>query len=205
MIIDLSATLESPLPVFEGDPAFSLNAALTVGREGYAVSELRMGTHSGTHIDVPAHVFFGAPDTQAVPLGAFVGEALVLTASVENGFAVLPKSAYDTLRRGDIALIHTGWDEHLRKPDYLIGYPAFREDDMKCLVELGVKAIGTDLPSFETDLSCRIHRILLGAGVMLIESLANLGAIATKRCFFSAAPLKLKGGDGSPVRAYAIV
>ncbi len=204
-IYDLSLTLDASLPAFEGDPRYSLTSAIAIEAAGYSVAELRMGTHGGTHIDVERHVISDGRDTETTPLDVFIGGALVIPAIVGGGFAALPDAAFGALGRGDIALIHTGWDEHFGRDDYLEGYPAFREEDMRRLIGLGVKAVGADLPSFETDLSCRIHRILLGAGVGLIESLAGLEPLINKRCLFCAAPLKLRGGDGSPVRAFAMV
>ncbi len=196
MIYDLSLALDSSLQVFEGDPSFGLASAISIEAAGYSVAELKMSTHGGTHIDVERHVFSGGRDTENTPLDIFIGSAFVVPASVGGGFAALPEAAFGAFGRGDIALIHTGWDDHFGSEDYLTGYPAFREADMRRLIELGVKAVGTDLPSFETDLSCRIHRILL--------ALAGLAPLLNRRCFFSAAPLKLRGGDGSPVRAFAM-
>lgn len=205
MLYDLTLTLAEPLPAFEGDPPFSLSPERCIAQDGYSVSALRMATHSGTHVDVPAHVFTGAMDAEAIPLSAFAGEAFVIPARVSGGFAALPPECFESLKKGDIALIYTGWDEHFRGSDYLIGYPAFKLADMQNLIKLGVKAIGTDLPSFDVGAALDVHRMLLREGVMLIESLAKLGPLANKRCFFSAAPLKLRNGDGSPVRAYAII
>lgn len=50
----------------------------------------------------------------------------------------------------------------------------------------------------------RIHEILLGGGVTIIEGLTNLEQLTHDRVFFAALPLKLTGGDGCPVRAFAI-
>ncbi len=50
----------------------------------------------------------------------------------------------------------------------------------------------------------RIHRILLGGGVTLVEGLTGLDQLAQPRVFFVAVPLKIEGGDGSPCRAFAM-
>ena len=44
----------------------------------------------------------------------------------------------------------------------------------------------------------------LGAGIGIVECLTNLGEIKSERPLFIAAPLKIIGGDASPVRALAI-
>ena len=50
----------------------------------------------------------------------------------------------------------------------------------------------------------RIHKILLGANITIVEGLTNLGALTREKVFFIAAPLKIENGDGGPCRAFAI-
>jgi len=49
-----------------------------------------------------------------------------------------------------------------------------------------------------------VHQALLGAGIVVVEGLANLEALQQDEVTFIALPLKLEGGDGSPVRAIAV-
>ena len=85
-------------------------------------------------------------------------------------------------------------------------------------MERGVKAVGYDYPpdyairtmTFEpgkpvTRHDCTTHDVFFPAGVTVIEYLTNLDQIGAARCRFIALPLKLEGGDGSPVRAIALV
>ena len=48
-----------------------------------------------------------------------------------------------------------------------------------------------------------VHRILLGAGVVLLEGI-RLAAVSEGVYFLNAAPLNLSGADGSPCRAVLI-
>ena len=49
-----------------------------------------------------------------------------------------------------------------------------------------------------------VHWVLLKGGVIIVEGLANLDEIHREKVTFMAFPLKVAGGDGSPVRALAL-
>lgn len=69
-IIDISQELLSG-SVFEGDTAPRLTAIKTVERDGFAVSDLTVCLHNGTHVDAPSHTFSGGKDVCAAELSVF--------------------------------------------------------------------------------------------------------------------------------------
>lgn len=88
-IIDISQELLSG-SVFEGDTAPRLTAIKTVERDGFAVSDLTVCLHNGTHVDAPSHTFSGGKDVCAAELSVFLGECVVCTAeNAEKNFAVV--------------------------------------------------------------------------------------------------------------------
>ena len=54
-IIDISLKLDENAAVYEGDPRFSSEVWKNVQDDGFMLSTLRMGTHTGTHLDAPCH------------------------------------------------------------------------------------------------------------------------------------------------------
>ena len=102
---------------------------------------------------------------------------------------------------GDIIILHTGWEDKVGTQVYF-NYPDFAQNTGELLQGVGAHRIGTDLPSI--DHNGPIHCDILGRDLSIIESLTNLKPLIDKRFYFSAVPLKFAGGDGSPVRAYAI-
>jgi arylformamidase len=70
------------------------------------------------------------------------------------------------------------------------------------LEERGVKLLGFDVPSVDeiTSKDLRNHHAIGAAGISIVESL-DLSAVEAGRYNFIALPLKIAGGDGSPVRA----
>lgn len=90
-------------------------------------------------------------------------------------------------------------------------YPFLSEHAAQWLVDLGVRLIAMDTPSPDNPSHSRgsakdspNHKVLLGAGVVLVEYVANLKAISASSVELIVLPLKLKGADGSPVRCVAI-
>jgi kynurenine formamidase len=207
MIIDLSVSLSDKTVTYPTDPVVSVKQIADLESSGYHVTALSMGSHSGTHVDLPYHCFEGGTDAASVSLAHFCGEAVILDVSCTEGKPVSLKDIESAIiKKGDILIIRTGWEEKAGTESFFLNMPNFDYDTADILKHLGVKTLGTDLPSVDcTDTKNEIHKRILGSGIMIIEALVNLKQLSGKRCFFSAVPLKIEHGDGSPVRAYAII
>jgi kynurenine formamidase len=76
-------------------------------------------------------------------------------------------------------------------------------------VDHGVKVLGVEPPSVadvnNREELTRVHTILLGAGVVIVEGLTNLDRLRDRAGWFVAAPLKVEGGDGCPCRAFVVL
>jgi kynurenine formamidase len=119
---------------------------------------------------------------------------------------------------GSIVLLRTGYMKHWHEPErYLgigLGLPGLALSGARWLTERGVRAVGGDTASFEhkpvwTTVSMNVHvHLLVRSGVPIMESV-NLEGLAADRVhdgfFFMAAPLRIKGGTGSPIRPLAFV
>jgi arylformamidase len=109
------------------------------------------------------------------------------------------------LRRGDIAFLLTGHAGRQGTPEY--GHRAsLTAGAMECLVECGVKLVGTDLAGLEGPLTpghLDCHLVLLGNDIPYIENLANLRALSAPRCFVCALPIPMQGLDAFPLRVIA--
>ena len=109
---------------------------------------------------------------------------------------------------GDSLLLRTDWHKHVADPAiYRDGLPRISEELAHWCVTRRVKILGVEPPSI-ADVNnlpevTRIHQILLGGGVTIVEGLAHLDQLTHPRVFFHALPLKLAAGDGCPVRAFA--
>lgn len=206
MYIDLSVTLSNQTVTYPTDPAVKIERTVAYEQCGFNVSKIEFGTHSGTHVDVPLHCTQNGFDTSTAPIESFCGEAYTIEIPYKKGSPLSADFDDDFIKKSDILLIRTGWEEKAGTPDFFNNFPYIDEHLAKKLVLLGIKAVGTDMPSFDKAGSKgKVHHIFLDNNIMLIEALVNLKQLVGKRCFFSAVPLKIKNGDGSPVRAYAYI
>jgi len=188
MIVDLSLPLGEDTPLYPGDPEVKIRPWAFIERDGYYMNVLKLGEHSGTHVDAPAHFIPGGKTVDEMPLEKFMGEGLVLDVRGGDGNVELdeiPDSGYC----GRIVLFLTGGRE--LSPEVAL-----------FLVAEGVKAVGTDAMSIGDE---TVHTILLTAEVPVFENLTNLEKLVGKTFTFIAFPLKIDGGSGSPVRAVAVV
>jgi kynurenine formamidase len=116
----------------------------------------------------------------------------------------------ETFRPGEVLLLATGWSRFVADPImYRDRLPRIGEDLAYWCVDQQVKLLGVEPPSV-ADVNnlaevTRIHQILLGAGVIIVEGLTNLDQLYDGKAWFVAAPLKVASGDGGPCRAFTVV
>ncbi len=204
MLIDLTHPVRPGMPVYPGDPAVAFSGFMNHGVDVCRVSAFSMGTHAGTHLDAPQHML---PDGETVDtariLAACVGEALVIRPDIPRGGSIAPE--HIAVPAGTERLIvDTGWGARFGEDDYYSGFPPFAPESLDYLAGAGIVLLGLDTPSLGGDDDEDLHRILLAAGIVIVENLANLSFVEEGPVFFAAAPLMLEGLEGSPVRAWCM-
>lgn len=196
-IIDISLPLGADTPVYPGDPPISVERVSEAhGGDSYALSRLTLGSHAGTHLDPPAHFIPGGATAESIDLAACIGPALVLDvagSAGEIGVAEVAAMPQQTER----VLLRTGGPA--------LGGRALSADAARWLASAGVRLVGIDALSIAPASGPgTVHRILLAAGVVILEGLdlrdAPVGG-TTLLCL----PLRISGGDGAPARAVVIV
>src|SRR5215471_11727745 len=196
--------IDVSVPIYPGmvhgpdNPAIELDAITHVEHgDTCTLSELKMGTHTGTHIDGPVHFLPGFPGTDAVPLQNLIGPARVIEIGDPNA-----------VRRTELLQRDTGDSERLlfktlnsercwNSSEFVSDAVSFAEDAASYLAELKTLAVGIDYLSAG---SPEVHRTLLGAGVAIIEGL-NLSKISPGEYELLCLPLSIPGRDGAPARA----
>lgn len=192
-IIDISLPLGAETPVYPGDPPISLERISEAhGGDSYALSRLTMGSHAGTHVDPPAHFIPGGATAESIDVTACIGPALVL--DVARSAGEIGVSEVDTIReQTERVLLRTGGPA--------VGGRALSANAARWLASAGVRLVGIDALSIAPASGPgEVHRILLAAGVVILEGLDLHDApagIATLLCL----PLRLTGSDGAPARA----
>jgi kynurenine formamidase len=177
--------------------------------------------HAGTHVDAPIHLGgIDGPTIDEIPLDSWMGEAYVLdfTHKKEKEYVMINEvkeweKDNRTITKGSIVLFNFGWDKNwttdygVENQIYLKNNPGISEGVAEYLAESKVKIVGGDIPTIGSyaDPFEKAHRVLLPSGIYIIENLSNLSALPPTGSFVVATPLKIKGGTGCPVRAFAFV
>ena len=210
MYRDLSHPLETGIQTFPGDPEVAIEPAATAEDDGYRVSEIRCGTHSGTHVDAPSHIGLEA-SLDSFDLERFVFDARVVDCTDYGSREPIGTEALPDDDAGDMIVFRTGWDDHWGSARYL-DHPYLGAGVVDRCVEAGWSVgldtlnpdptPGENAASEEPD-GFPAHSELLSRGLVILENLTNLAGLG--RCRLFAVPLSIARGDGSPVRAFAAV
>ncbi len=204
--IDLSLPIKTGMPVYPGDPPVFIEIVLQRIDSGPQLSNISMGSHSGTHIDAPRHFLTGEAAVDQLPLDRFFATAFVAGLPYSKDKPLdLTQMNIEGMQPGDALLLATGWDSRADSPDYFSDVPRFAPGSIEWLLDKNVKMFGVDLPTVieghEPHQIASMHVGVLRAGVVLVENLCKLVPLIGKRLEFQALPLRLVGCDGSPVRA----
>ena len=211
-LVDLSHPLENGLPAFPGDPEIKVKIHSTVAESGCNLTEITLGSHQGTHVDVPYHFFDNGKTLDQMPLDRFCGPATLLDFApggrLEPG-SVLSRGMFEeheeAFAPGAKVIYRTGWNEKFGSKEYFEGFPDLTLDAAQWIASRKIALLGMDTPTPSADfVPC--HHIFLGeaAEIVLVEGLTNLHLIP-KSFLFMGFPLNIKGRDGSPIRAVALV
>ena len=200
MIIDLSLRLNNETPAYPGDPKIEIKQSNAFSEQGYQDHSIFMGTHTGTHIDAPAHMLEGGKTLDKFPAEQFVGRGVYILAT-DNEFRLEDVQKAD-IRPGDIVLFNTHMSYRLHNPAYFTDYPAMSVEIAEYLVEREVKMVGVDTCSIDNLEGFPVHKILLGKDILIIENLTNLEQLADMQSIIYALPLKTDL-DGAPARVIA--
>jgi arylformamidase len=205
-VIDVSLPIGPDLLVWPGNPGVAITPTSRISRgDSSNVSEVRLGSHTGTHVDPPSHFLDGGTTAQDLPLDVMMGAATVadlrgVAGPIGPGELAglsLTEDVTRLLLRTDNSALWAAGPQGF--PDE---YVSLSPDGARWLVDHGIRLIGIDFLSIEVRGAPGhpTHRTLLEAGVVILEGLDLSGVepgAYTLVCF----PLKIVGGDGAPTRA----
>lgn len=200
--IDISRTLFPRTAVWPGDTPFELKQMMKRSQgDSVNLTTLVVSAHTGTHVDAPLHFSDDNTGIDEMALRIYWGPAQVVTVSKKGG-PLFPDdfAAYD-LRQAERVLVRSAAESGAESefPTEFI-YPSPELADF--LGKQGIILFGSDAPSMDEQDNDSLpgHRALLRNGIAILEWL-NLSEAADGLYELSALPLKIAGGDGSPVRA----
>ena len=225
-VIDLSYAINEKLVSWPGDPrVFEARVNASVEKNGYFTRSFWMLEHYGTHMDAPIHFPPGTTPVDQIPAKRLFGPAVVIDVRPESGrdpdYQLTASRVEEWEKRigripeGSIVILRTGWAARWpdaqryrnQDPQGRMHFPGFSVEAAKMLIERKVSGLGCDTLSIDYGASQNfaVHHLTLGAGLYHLENLADLSALPETGAFLIAAPIKLEGGSGGPVRVFAVL
>ncbi|MBV9761015.1 MAG: cyclase family protein [Acidobacteriaceae bacterium] len=201
--IDVSVPLTTGMAHWPGDlnPTFTRVAEIGSNSEAN-VTLCRMTAHTGTHMDAPSHFLKDGKGIDEFPLETGLGPARVIAIPPEAYVITAAHLEGQRIRPGERVLFKTRnsdrrWDDR----GFYTDFTALDSSAATFLNDAGILLVGVDYLSvglYEGD-GPETHRILLGAGIWIIEGL-NLASIAPGEYDMVCLPLRIQGCDGAPAR-----
>lgn len=210
--IDLSHCLTEELSRISLLPPPSFRQIANMPESAANVTEIKMVTHVGTHLDAPCHFIPDGPSAEGVPLERLYGPGVIWRIDVP-AFAEISvedlENATPKMQPGDIVLISTGWAKHVNT-EYYEDHPALSVEAAEWLVAKQAKLVGVDFSTPDLtvhkrpdDFQWPVHQVLLSQGVLIAEHLTNLEELENKAAEIMLLGLNIHGSDGMPARVVA--
>lgn len=200
--IDVSLLIHENMIFWPTDPKFVLERTLDISKGNNAnLSKISIGLHTGTHIDAPYHFLEKGKTLEEIDISKFYGVAKVF--EIKSETKILLRDIKDLeIEKDDIILFKTKNSRFLREKIFHEDYIGLSLEGAEYLVNKEIKSVGIDYLSIgpKGEEGRKVHKTLLSKEIGIIEGL-DLYNVSSGKYFFIALPLKIKGGEGSPVRA----
>lgn len=209
-VIDLTHVIEEGMPVYPGTETPRLEPANTCEKDGFQETRISMFSHTGTHMDPPAHIFPQRTTLDCFPPEQFIGKAIVIDCrDPSEGKSITLDYIYRAGEKAELAdflLFNLGWDQRWGSESYFGDYPCLDDEVMDYILKGKYKGIGFDVIGLDpiADANLTRHKKLFAEKeIVNIENLCHLEQCGSGLFWFSCFPLKIKDSDGSPIRAIA--
>lgn len=205
--IDISFPYYHKMAIYPNNPQYVCRKVSDMQKgDACNVSEIGMGTHTGTHLDAPSHFIQNGTTIDELPLEKVNGKAKVLR--IEETVITKECLSKYSIEKDDIVIFRTSNSDEFGGNKVLESYVTLDYEGAQYLVDQKVKLIGIDYMTIERPRALReqgksVHQILLGAGIPILETL-DLRSVEQGEYMLCCLPLKLEGADGSPVRVIMI-
>jgi arylformamidase len=203
--MDVTVPMHAAMPTWPGDPPIVLERERSLDRgDASNVTRLAFGAHTGTHVDAPLHFLAKGAAVDRMPLDAMLGPARVIAI---RGGPVIGRAALERedVREGERILLRTENSDRpwFREP-FRPRFVSLAPDAAEYLAQRRIRCVGVDYLSvgpFDAEAeNARTHRLLLAAGVWIVEGL-DLSAVNPGAYELLCLPLRLEGVEGAPARA----
>ena len=205
-IIDISVPVSNNLPLWPNSMGLCIKRISKIGSKNLVnETHIEMNAHIGTHIDAPLHFIAKGKSIDKLPLDIFMGPVFVAYLPKVKEIGVkdleklsIPKGVKRILFRTSNSPL---WGKTKR---FKKNYVGLTESGASWIAKKGIKLVGMDYLSIaKFDEAAKVHQILLGKGICIIESL-NLTGVKSGVYELICLPVKIAGSEAAPTRAILI-
>ena len=206
--IDLTHVLEEQTPMFpELDPP-KIKILSSIASRGCMLSSVSFISHTGTHMDAPCHFIEGGETIDAIGINRLIAHPVIIKIEPNQKNIrkedIIPHEA--RIDEKTVLILDTGIDKKYGTNQYLNDFPTLTDEAAVWIAKKRPAIVATDASSVDPVNAKEkfIHQTLLGMNIILVECITNISLIRENFhvCIFM--PLKIKGIDGSPCRAFAV-
>lgn len=198
---DISPVISEKLAVFPGDTAFKRRVVMDFGHGHHiGLSSIETTVHLGAHVDAPSHYHAQGQTIDSRGLHYYLGNAQVISVQLPRGeriraehFTGVAISAKRVLFKTRSFPDPNHWNDD---------FNSFSPELIHDLAKKGVILVGIDTPSCDpaTSKLLEAHQAIFKNNMANLEGLI-LDEVPDGMYHLVALPLRIEGGDASPVRA----
>jgi len=207
MFIELTHKMEEEMPVYPGTEKPVFDKSFTIEKNGFAETQVRMFSHTGTHMDAPAHMVLGGKTLDEYPVEHFIGDAYML--DLTNGVPGIRELEADAalIEKSDFIIMKTGWSKKWGMESYFNDFPVLSEELLDYLLQFDIRGFGVDAISVDPVSTTTFdnHMKMFAKECTIVENLKNLESIPQKNFKIIMLPLLTKDSDGFSARVVAEV
>ena len=225
-VVYLSHVNMPGMPLYPGEPEFSLTTAATVAKDGFYLQDMHIGEQSGTHWAAPSHFHADGASAEEILPGDLIRPVVVVDVrrmaeedpDFELGVADVEafETAHGRIPEGAIAVMWTGFQDRWDDPDAYFNrdasgglhYPGFGVSATSWLIErrrvggLGIDTLGVD-PGF--DMEFRINQMLLREHRIHLENLTGLEEMPPNEGWVVVGGVRNQNGSGGPATVFGLI
>ncbi|MBD2436646.1 cyclase family protein [Nostoc sp. FACHB-110] len=225
-VIHLSHIIDRNIPQWPGDPPVEFTTVAKIPDDGYYLRRFSIGEHSATHINAPNSFFADGAGIEQYPAELLVVPAVVIdicVAAADNSDYALTiadilawEEIHGEIESGNVVLVYTGWQHKWgdrraffnQDTQGMMHFPGFSSYATQFLLnQRRISGVGIDTHGVDpgNDQSFATNHLILAQSGIVLENLTNLDQLPPKGTTLAIAPLRLRGGSGSPVGVLAFV
>jgi arylformamidase len=204
-IIDISWPISGTMTAYKNEKTVAFTPLKKLETDGARKTQITLDTHTGTHVDTPAHFIKDGATSDATDLETLAGPCVVIDLSrISSAITAADLEEYD-LEECDILLIKTKNSALATDAPFDVEFVYLDASAATYLAEMtDVQTVGFDYLGIERNQPKHdTHQALFEADITIVEGL-RLAAAAEGEYFFVCLPLALKDLDGAPARAILV-